>query len=131
MPYKVYTDEAAGAVVAHFGDQFEYQRDMPPLREAIADELEARPEPVALIFDVKGVHLSSQDILAGADTSGRSEKGLLRHEKAREIILVTQDTFLQLAAKGVNSFSFGFIKIRSFPTLEQALDYAREQSGVH
>lgn len=131
MPYNVYVDESAGAIVAHFGEQFDYNRDMPTLREEIADALDAQQEPVALVFDLVGAHLSSGDILEGTNVGGRSEKGVLRHEKAREILLVTQDTFLQLAAKGVNSFSFGFIKVRSFANLQEALDYAREQSGVH
>ncbi len=123
MPFVVEADSEVGAVIVRLGRDFSLQTEATRFRAELHQALDTQQNPVALIFDIRDASLSSRDMLISTDSESQR---LLRHPNIRESVVVTDDALVQIAAKGVNSMSFGFIKVRTFPTLEDALEYARQ-----
>ncbi len=82
-------------------------------------------EPVFLILDMSGAQLSLNELMRGASGAFRGDTPTFRHPNIRELIQVSNDPTLEIAAKGLDSEVFGNIKIQLFQTLGEALAYAR------
>jgi len=124
MTFTVETD--AHAVIVVFASNFNLQREAEALREALWDALDAQAKSVALIFDTSDAKISAKDLIISTDDVSRS---LLQHENVRETIVITDDALVKMAARGMNSVSFGFIKVSTYPTLRDALSYLRNQDA--
>jgi hypothetical protein len=127
MSFHVEEDASSSAVIVHLAKDFSLQEEALAFRHEVREALEAQPNPVALVFDLRYATISSKDLLTSTDAESQA---ILRHEHVREAIVITDDILVQMAAKGVNSLSFGFIKVRTFPTLEEALDYAKKSAAI-
>lgn len=89
--------------------------------------LDAQTEPVFMIFDMTHAVISLDDLTVGATATARAPGERLHHPNVRENLLVTRDNMMKLAVTGLRTATFGSVKIRSFETVEQALDYCRER----
>jgi hypothetical protein len=87
--------------------------------------LDSISEPVFLILDMSNAQLGLDDLMRGASDAFRGDNPTFKHPNIREVLQVSDDPTLELAAEGMNSAVFGNIKIRLFETLEDALAYAR------
>lgn len=99
-----------------------------PVTDELLSLLDSLPEPVTLIFDLTNFKASFQDMLLGIKTSSTGETSLMRHPKIKQYLSVTDSKALQMIAKGMDTVTFGNIKITVFPTLDEALAHARSQS---
>jgi hypothetical protein len=104
--------------------------DMRGFDQPLTDLLDAQAERVFLIADLTGLAISLEDLTVGATVIGRSPAARLHHPNVRENLLVTHDGLIKLAAAGLRSATFGSARVRVFETVEQALDYCREQAAV-
>ncbi|MCA9913994.1 MAG: hypothetical protein KC496_11620 [Anaerolineae bacterium] len=125
MSFNVEQHPSSRAVVVILQQDFSMQTEYAEFRAQVRAALDEHSQPTTLIFEVRDASLTSKDLLVATDGDSQD---LLRHPNIRETIVVTEDMLVQIAAKGVNSFSFGYIKVRTFPTLEAALAYAEESS---
>ncbi len=87
--------------------------------------LEAEEQPVFLIIDFSRATIGLDDVIAGA-TIGTRQTGFATHPKIRETLLVTQSRMLSLAARGLDSVTFGHVKIKTFDSRDAAIAYARK-----
>ena len=67
--------------------------------------------------------MTLDDIVAGVNNLSRGESALWKHPNIKELIFVTTNTNIQMAAKGLNSLMFGNIQAEIFETREEALEY--------
>lgn len=96
----------------------------------LVGQLDAQPEPVYMIYDLRGVSLGLDDILNTTNATARKPGAMLHHPNIRQNVLVATDALYHLVAQGLSSVTFGQVKMPVYKTLEQALDYCREQIRV-
>ncbi|MEM6530801.1 MAG: hypothetical protein AAF653_21065, partial [Chloroflexota bacterium] len=69
------------------------------------------------------------DILKGATIATREEKPVFQHPMIEHLVFVTTNRALQMAAKGLNTATFGNVSIDVFETLDEALAFARHDAA--
>ena len=69
--------------------------------------------------------ISIEGIMEVAHSGAKDLASSHRHPMNRETILVSQETVVKLAVKGVASAAFGYMKIKLFETLDEALEYIK------
>jgi len=93
---------------------------------AILDE---QQDPVFYVIDMSQLTTISIDgIVEVARTGARVPTAAHRHPMNRETIIVSNKRIIKLAVKGMASAAFGYMNIRLFETLEEALDYINNNS---
>jgi len=96
--------------------------------EKLFDLMDRQSQPVVLVFNMLRASLSLDDLIQGANVAAR-QKALYSHPMLRENVIVTQSRLIDLALKGLNSATFGHIKVKVLKTLDDALAYARGVLG--
>lgn len=91
--------------------------------EALKTALDAQPEPVFLVLDIRGLAIGLDDLPSAASTAARGPGALLHHPNVRENLLVSSAGLIKLGAQGLRTATFGNVKIRVFNTQEQAIEY--------
>ncbi|MBN1681871.1 MAG: hypothetical protein JW966_16450 [Anaerolineae bacterium] len=89
----------------------------------ILDELD---ESVTFIQDLTLMKVDLDDIMVGADTTGRGDEATFHHPNIREIISVTQDPIMRNVFEGMGSSAYGNVRMLVVDTLDEALAYARQ-----
>jgi hypothetical protein len=102
-------------------DLSDSERDISQLR-SLFDRIS---ESVFLILDMTNAEVGFDGLLRGASNAYRGDNPTFRHPNIREILHVSDDPGLELAARGMDSEMFGNVKIHLFETLSEALAYAR------
>lgn len=127
MSYSVTTSDDGHILVLTLDPGFDVSNEMVPAFNACFDVLEAGPENVVFISDARHMEFSNLNDLIEGGSKARSQEvtRVNRHPKVRQIFTITNSRVIQLAAKGLNSASFGFIELTVFTSLEDALNQAR------
>ena len=81
--------------------------------------------PVFLILDMSNAQVGLDDLLHGASDVYRGDNPVFKHPNIHEILHISDDPMLEMAAKGLDSETFGNVKIQLFNSLAEALAYAR------
>lgn len=89
--------------------------------------LDAQPEPVFLILDLRALSISLDELTRTASAVANRPGAQLHHPNLRESLLITNDGLLRLAVYGLRSAAFGGVTIRPFSTEEDAFDYCCDQ----
>jgi len=97
---------------------------MPTTGAEVIAVLDAVSEPVFLILDMGNIRISLEHLVSSTSRAIRVDQ-FLTHPNVREILDVTTNPMLRLAAKGMESKVFGRLKAQVFDTVEEALEYAR------
>lgn len=87
--------------------------------------LEAAGEPCFYLIDARNLSLGYEDMLAASHLTTLGEKAPLHHPNLRETVMVPGSKLQELAAKGVQTATFGHVRISVHPTVEEALEYIR------
>lgn len=91
--------------------------------------LSAQQEPVFYILDLSRLRtISMEGVMKSAEAASQSPNSNLRHPMNRCNIMVSKESIIQLAAKGMSSPKFGNIEIKLFETLDEALEYVKNES---
>lgn len=93
---------------------------------ALADQC---PAPIILISDTRQLYFSKLNAIFAAANAVRlvkPEDRLNRHPKVLKSFTVISSPTLKVAAKELNTASFGYINMTITDTLEEALERARE-----
>lgn len=91
---------------------------------ALLDSFEER---VFWIIDVSQVKVNVNDVINASNQGTRGDEPLWHHPNIRELILITQNKLVQMAASGLNSLPFGNLEVKVFGLLDEALAYCREK----
>ena len=81
-------------------------------------------KPIVFIQIIDNVHFSMSDIIDMAFNATKRDDAVLKHHMIQDRVVVTSNRAFQLIAKGLNSASFGHVKINIFNELDDALQYA-------
>ena len=112
-------------IVQTFNEDYDLANEIKLSNAKMFDTLDAVTEEKVYLVDVFKFDISFEDIVKGANIVARGERPLWHHPKLKQIVLVTEDATLRLAAEGMESSVFGGLKIPVFATVEEALVYTR------
>ena len=88
--------------------------------------LDEQTTPVFYIIDMSQLQtISVEGIVEVAHTGANVFTSNHRHPMNRETILISKKSIVKLAVKGVASSAFGNMKIKLFETLEEAIEYIK------
>ena len=96
----------------------------------VAALLDEQTEPVYLVFDVRAISITLDELTLAAHLAAGDQGAVLHHPNVIETLLATTAGAVKLAAQGVRTAAFGGAKIRTFDTPEQALAYCHEQIAL-
>lgn len=107
-------------------EEWNLREHMPGFLAAWKQALEQAKEPLYCIIDVHMPPLPGlEDIIWGANQGARGVNPVINHPNIREIVVVSTNPVLNLAAKGLRSNAFGNARVSLYNTLEEALAHAR------
>ena len=110
-------------------ENFDMAHDAPATVEGVHVFLSDLTEPVYFIHNWLVVKLlDTMDVSIGAMSAALAQNPLFKDPNIREIIFVTTDKLLAASAEGSNSEIYGYVKIHIFPTMAEALRFARAGS---
>lgn len=114
-------------LVAYIDSDYSVARDMAESDQKGWELLDTFDEPAFFIVDLTQLTLNVNDVIQGANQGSRGERPLWHHPNIREIIMISQSKLIRLAAPGMNTLAFGFVGIKVFDHLDEALAYCREK----
>lgn len=112
-------------IVQTFNEDYDLANEIKLSNAKMFETLDAVTEEKVYLIDVFKFQISFEDIIKGANIVARGERPLWHHPKLKQIVLVTEDPALRLAAEGMESSVFGGLKIPVFATVDEALVYTR------
>lgn len=124
---EVFSDEPI--VVTYVSKEYKIVEDMPRSDAELRAILENVSEPLFDIVEASALPVSLDDVILSSNKGARGEQPIWHHPKVREMIFVHPSALVKLAARGLNTVTFGNLNAQVFSNLEDALAYAR--SKVH
>jgi hypothetical protein len=92
--------------------------------------MDKQKTPIFYVLDLRQLHtISIEGIMEVAHTGAKVFTSAHRHPKNRGTIIVSKETIIKLAVKGVASAAFGNMNIRLFETLEEVMEYIKNNSS--
>jgi hypothetical protein len=114
-------------LLREIGPDYKAAEHVSILHEEDTALLDAESGPVYYIIDIQQITIGINDIFQSAQNTP-AQLRLLKHAKIVETLVITKNRMIELAARGMSSPLFGSITMKTFPTLEAALDYVRQQT---
>lgn len=93
--------------------------------KASYEAIDNAPYDKVYLLDIFNFKITIDEIVAGANRVARGEKSLWHHPKLKQVIILTQDETLRLAAAGMASKAFGNLSVPVFATVDEAMEYIR------
>lgn len=124
MGYSIKMLPGEPIIVETWDADYNPQTDGRNAAQEIITLMDAMGEPVTVIVDMRAASLTFDDILLMAK-SASSESAPSRHPNQRRRIIVTDNSVISTAAKGLDSEVFGHIAIDIATSMDEALTMAR------
>ena len=105
MSYSI--EKIADAPIVIFVHAGQAAADMDEAISAVVVTLDAQPEPVFLISDLRGLAVGVDDLTKGANMATRGAGSMMHHRNVRETLLVSDQNLMRLAAQGLSNAAFG------------------------
>jgi len=127
MSYQVSTQDDGHILILKLNEDFDIAGEFGPSFAECFEKLEAGPDGVVFISDARELKLKSfNDLLQGGNLARSPDANRVnKHPKVRKTYTVTNSAGIALAARGLNSASFGFVELSVFGSLEEAVTAAR------
>lgn len=122
MAFKIELIAERPILLNNFVSYFE-QGDILAMAEAANNILDTLDHRVYFVNAINGVKLTLGDIMEGAEMLARRRLPALNHRNNIETLVVTKDPMVIMAAKSMNSYVFGNVRLRTFDTLEEVFAY--------
>ncbi len=123
MSYTIETYTTHPAVVQTFNLDYDLVSEIPHSNRDSRAAIDTAPYDKVYLIDVFNFHITIDDIIRGANIVARGANPLWHHPKLKQVILVTEDETLRIAAVGMSADVFGGLKVPVFATLDEALAY--------
>jgi hypothetical protein len=93
---------------------------------AVRAVLDSLDEPYFYLNDIQALApVELDDVLVAAALVTQGDYTIYHHPNIHESILISPNRLVKFTAQGMNTEPFGFVTIRIFDTLDEALAYAR------
>jgi hypothetical protein len=127
VSYTLETLDEGHIILLTLNADFDMAAEMIQSSRETFDLLEAGPDHIVFISDGRELQTNTlNDILQGANAVRSPEtKAVMNHPKRLTSLSVTSSKLLQLAVKGLNSATFGFMEVTIFDSMEEVLAEAQ------
>lgn len=127
MSFNTQTIQVSGKpiMVQKLGAAYVGQDTTALMSEATAT-LDTMSQPVYYILDLTDINLSFSDIVLSANLATRGDQPAFHHPNVIEMLVVTRDATLRMAALGLQHPVFGNAKMKVFDTYEDALAHTSQ-----
>lgn len=98
-----------------------FERDYPEGVAEMRRILDAHPEPLFVIDDVRAVKLTMDDLISAANQGSRGEHPFWHHPRLLGIYFITTNKTVEMAAAGITSATFGKVQAHVCHSVEEAL----------
>jgi hypothetical protein len=115
-------------VVFQATKSYDLEADTPVALDELTRIVDSSDIDLIYIADVRNITFDLADLAYSANLTTRGEGAIFHHPKLREIIAVTTSKLVELTFRGMDSDVYGGVKVAVFPTLEEALEYARSKT---
>lgn len=129
MSYTIEVNQNQNTLISTWHEDFNFKTEINAFIEELTPILDALPTSVYMVNLFIDLKLSFNDIMTGASMATRGKTSVFHHANVKQVIFITQDRTLSLAAKGLNSVSFGNVDIKVFKTLDEAMDFIRSEAA--
>ncbi len=126
MSYKVERLSDVPAILTTVYKDFEINNELEQMNRDTLAILDPSEVPLFLITDFQ-LALGIDDLFQSASTL-RRENSIWKHPNIRQVIVITPDPLLRLAAQGMKSPILGGFNIKLFDSVPEARAYVRSQS---
>lgn len=123
--YRLELLEGEPIILVTIFEDYSIARDMPKSDQEGRALLETFDRPGYFITDITRLKPTVDDLIQGSNRGARGDDPLWKHPLVREMIFVSSSPFIQVAAKGMNTVTFGNLSVQVFKTVEEALVYCR------
>lgn len=132
MPFKVEMLPDEPIVLVSVTEPFDLKADIHAFVDDLLSALDRASQPVYEVMDVRALKLSFSTIVDALALTTRSDsvKRIDKHPKLKAWIIVLDNDLLRIGANALGQDQYGGKAVPIFPTLEQALDYARQQNRI-
>lgn len=97
------------------------------LNDEMNELFDSLDNPVIYMIDFRAAPpLDIHDVLVSSSMATRGKNPHMHHPNVKGVVIVSTSQLVLLAAKGLDSVTFGSLKIPVFETLDEAFAYARE-----
>ena len=115
-------------VIVHFHKSYSDEQDLDELVAGLTSLLDAQPQPMVVIHVDFPIPTGIDDLIRKTNLA-TNVTGLFKHPKTQLTVMVTANPIFSLAAKGMRSSAFGGVRVETCPTLDKAVERAREAAG--
>ena len=129
MSFTVEKRDDISAIIITFHTDFGGGRQIKRYVSEIVDLLDNCDGPVYQIVDSADLKLSFNDVMLMIKEAVTNKQVISNHPNSKGIVIVTNKRFYKMAAKGLNTRSFGHLKLEIFESLDEALNWVREQAA--
>jgi hypothetical protein len=101
--------------------------EIPIAMQATFQVINDLPQPVYLVLNLTGLTMGLDDMMQNSSRATRGPDALLHHPNIIETLFVVSDNFIKMGVMGMTSDVFGNARIRTFDTVDHALEYCYER----
>ena len=127
MPFTLEKRNDVNVVIATFDAEFQGEDQIKAYAKDSRELYDGLDSPVYLIIDCTDLNFSFNDVMTMIKDGVLGEHTIVNHPMNKGISLITDKRFYQMAAKGLNTASFGNLQIEIFKTVDEAIAWVREQ----
>ena len=133
MSYSITPVDNGHILLFTMNHDFEPAVDMPQYLPECYQFLENGPDPIIIITDTTRAPMRNMDDLIQGANSIRTSlaQQINNHPKLLKSITVISNRIVQVAMKGLNTATFGFVDVFIATTQDEALELARAALAEH
>lgn len=127
MPYSTDVLPGAPIVLHRLEPGPNMVAEMPAAMQEVTGVINDQPHPVYLILDLRALSMGVEDMMKASSDAARGPGALMHHPNIIETLFVMGSSFMKLGVMGMKSDIFGNVKLRTFDTVDQALEYCHQR----
>lgn len=115
------------AILLTLQREYDLLADFPKSYARVSELLEKADRPLYYIMDLTDARVDMDLIMQGASKTSLSSGGTFHHPMVKQVLMVSPNEAIHLAAEGLQDDIYGNVQVRTFHTVDEALAYARAQ----
>ncbi len=116
------------AILLTLTSDYDLRTDFPKSYAKVTQLLQGATRPLYYITDLTNAKVDMDLIMQGAGKTSLESGGTFHHPMVKEVLLVSPSDVVHFAAEGLQHDVYGNVRVRTFYTVDEALDYARFQN---
>lgn len=128
MPYSIELREDLASIVAMISEDFDIYGELPTFCQKIYEILDQSAQPLHYVCETNGNGMTNfEELVAAINMLVRGDYPFANHKNFIELVLVTNDQLSEMAVRGMQSDTFGNVKVAVFSDMQSAFEHVQMQ----